>query len=204
MEVRDTFGVELPQTNFNKLMAAVEIVTTDVFYNDLPAFIRLCNVLYNGTLDIEQFDPADAAEISWGITEALLLWPPDPDDEEPFAEDILAYIGEVVKDEGIMLPPDVLRLGIGLDDSLWDQVQGEFSDDPEMWEAIHQKETDKTDDINATIKQRLTALLRILDSLPLANGKAEESIKRMLAQIEKSRRAGAELKPINAADASPT
>ena len=81
LELSQELGVELPPANFNKLMAAIELVTSDVFYTSLPDFIRLCNVLYNGTLSALAFDPADAAEIAWGITEALLIWPPEDNDD---------------------------------------------------------------------------------------------------------------------------
>jgi len=195
MEIAENFGVTLPKSNFNKLMAAVEIVTTDRFYRSLDDFIRLCNALYNGTVNIEEFDPADAGEISWGITEALLLWPPDQADENPFDEKILGYIGQATHDEGIMMPPDVLRLGLG-DVNLWDQVQAEFSDDPIMFQSIYQKEREKTDEINLMVKVRLTHLLQILDRVPLQNGESKDAIKRMLEKIQQTKKESEKLKPI--------
>ena len=122
MELEELAGVKVSAASLNKLMAAVELVGTDGFYRDLPAYIRLCNVLYNGTLDLETFDPADAGEIAWGITEALLIWPPDPQDDEPFDHKIVEYIGHALRDEGIMQPHDVLQLGI-LPEDVWNKVQ---------------------------------------------------------------------------------
>jgi len=195
MEVAEAFGAELPPANFNKLMAGIELVNSDTFYRNLDDFIRLCNALYNGTVTAETFDPADAGEIAWGITEALMLWPPDPDDENPFDDKILGYIGKTVADEGIMSPPDVLRLGTGNAD-LWGQVQSQFSDDPIMFEAIHQKERDKTDEINAMVKARLTHALTVMQDLPLVNGQASDAFKKMLATIQQTKRESEELKPI--------
>jgi hypothetical protein len=45
------------------------------------------------------------------MTEALLIQPPDDDDENPFSEDIVAYIGQVLNQEGIISPPDILKGG---------------------------------------------------------------------------------------------
>jgi len=166
-------------------MASLEIVTSDGFYRDLPTFIRLCNALYNGTLDLESFDPADAGEIAWGITEALLVWPPDPQDDEPFDSKIVAYIGHALRDEGIMRPPDVLQLGI-LPDDVWSQVQETFSDDPQMFAAIYDVEAAKTEEINQMVKFRLRRTLTLLDELPLQVGDAKDSIKRMLAALKQT------------------
>jgi len=193
-ELEELNGSEtFPLSNFNKLMAAIEIVTSDSFYTSLPDFIRLCNVLYNGTIDLESFDPADAAEIAWGITEALLIWPPEPQEERPFDDKIIQYIGYALKDEGIMVPPDVLRLGVTGGENIWERVQGTFSDDPEMFAAIFAVEKAKTEEINQLVKDRLRRLLVTLDSLPLNTGDAKDSVKNMLAAIQKTQEEGSKL-----------
>jgi hypothetical protein len=195
MEVEETFNVELPEANFNKLMAAQQLITSDGFYQDLPTFIQLCNALYNGTIDTRSFDPADAAEISWGITEALLLWPPDPQAEKPFSDKIVKYIGKAIHDEGIMQPPDVLRLGILENDGLWDQVQGTFSDDPIMFAAIYDVEMEKTEEINQMVKGRLRSVLMQLDQVDLDNGTAEGAIRSMLAALKSTAEQSDEMQP---------
>jgi len=195
LELKERLGQEPGLKTVNRLMAAIELVTRDGFYQDLPDFIRICNALFNGTVNLESWDPADAAEIAWGITEALLIWPPDPDDEEPFSDEIVAYIGEALKDEGIMVPPDVLRLGI-VDTSEWGRVQGEWSDDPSMYNAIHDKEREKTEEINLLIKQRLTRVLQLLDSLPLDDGDATDAVKRMFGALSSKEEESKKLKPI--------
>ena len=140
LEVQDSIGHELPEQNINKLLAAVTLVTTDNFYCNLAEFIRICNILTVGVFDPNVFDPADAEEIAWGITEALLIWPPSADNEAPFSDEIIKYIGQAVSAEGILKPPDVLELGIPGMVTTWNQVQGEFADDPAMFGAIQQIE----------------------------------------------------------------
>ncbi len=195
LELEEISGTKLPAASLNKLMAAMEIVATDGFYRDLPSFIRLCNALYNGTLDLETFDPADAGEIAWGITEALLIWPPDPQDEEPFDHKIVEYIGHALRDEGIMRPPDVLQLGI-LPEDVWNKVQASFSDDPQMFAAIYSIESAKTDEINQIVKARLAQALTLMDELPLQTGDAKDSIKRMLAALKQTEEKSDKLQPV--------
>jgi len=195
MEMQEELGSPLKEPSFNKLLAARELVTTDGFYTNLPDFIRLCNALYNGSVSPHAFDPADAGEIAWAITESLLIWPPDPNEEEPFTDQILEYIGKTLDEEGIMTPPDVLRLGI-LNEQTWEKVQATYSDDPSMFNAIYDKEREKTDEINAVVKARLRRLLETLDALPLRDGDATDSVKRMLGAIQSKEEEGSKLKPI--------
>lgn len=196
MEIDEEFSTKITDANFNKLMAAIRLITEDVFYQSLPDFIMLCNALFNGTVTPGIWDPADTVEVAWGITEAMLLWPPDARDEEPFAEEIVAYIAEVVRAEGIMDPPDVLRLG-GIDDDLRLQVQGAFTDDPKMFQMIYEVEQGKTDEINALVKGRLHLMLEQLDSLPLRNGQAENMVQQLLKGLQDAKTEGDKLRPIS-------
>jgi hypothetical protein len=119
------------------------------------------------------FDIADAAECAWGITEALLLSPPDEDDEAPFSEEILAYIGKALDQEGIIKPPDILRLGTRAGD-LVGKIHTDFSDDPDMFSAIYQQEDEKTKEINDLVRGNLALLVRQLADLRLTNGDAQK------------------------------
>ncbi len=194
MEMAGEFGVTMPTSNFNKLMGAIEVVTTDRFYRTLPDFIRLCNVLTYGILNVRTFDPADAGEIAWAITEVLLLDPPEEDDDAPFASEIIQYIGEALKLEGIMTPPDILRLG-AYDPTAMSQIQASFSDDPEMFNAIYKVEQDKTKDVDDMVRNRLRDMLGQLRGLPLTNGNADDAVQRMLGSLQTANQKGQQLQP---------
>jgi hypothetical protein len=196
MEIAAEFQVSPTSGPYNKLMAGIQLVTTDSFYRSLPDFINLCNVLSHGYIDSRLWDPADALEIAWGVTESLLIWPPDPRDEKPFSDDIIGYIGFAVRSEGIMVPPDVLRLGVREDDNIWDMVQGEFSDDPTMFAAIYDMEMSKTEEINQEVKRRLVQLLQQLDSTGLHGESSEDTVKQMLKALQEQSEEGSELKPV--------
>jgi len=185
-EIERDFSVKLSRAVFDRLMAAIAVISTDSFFSSLPDFINLCNILSGDSYDPTVFDPADAGECAWGMTEALMLSPPDDDDKEPFDDQIVSYISEVLKSEGILTPPDILRISLKDDaKSLIDNVRYDFSDDPEMFNAIFDTEKSKTDDINNMVKTRLQALVHQLQDLPLDNGDSTEIAKKLAASLPK-------------------
>lgn len=184
LEVEEEFNVDLPQSAFDKLMAAIHILTTDRFYKSLPDFITFCNVLDGEEYRPDVFDPADAEEVAWGITEGLLIAPPDESDQEPFSDEIRAYIGAVLDKEGIINPPDILR--IALRAARVSPSIGDFSDDPEMFNAVYDLESGKTEDINRTIVLRTQLLAQQLGALQLQNGDAKKVAEILLASVNRS------------------
>lgn len=177
MEIESDFQVDLPQPNFDRLLVAIQILTTDSFYRSLPDFVAFCNILSGDTYDPRMWDPAEADEIAWGITEALII--DLPDEEDPFSDEILAYIGKALDDEGIMNPPDILRLAIR-DGANTMRIQDDYTDDPEMFAAIYGAEASKTDSINDLIRNRLAALSDQLTKLQLRTGNAKDVISGLL------------------------
>lgn len=170
MEIEEEFGVDLPQLSFDKLIVAVQLLTTDRFYKSLPDFISFCNVLGGDVYRPDMWDPADAEEVAWGITEAMLISPPE--ESEPFTQEIRAYIGAVLDSEGILNPPDILR--IALRQARVSPHIEDFSDDPEMFSAVYALEEGKTSDINNTIVLKTKLLAAQLAALRLDNGNTKE------------------------------
>lgn len=182
MEIEEDFNVKLPQVNFDRLMVAINILKTDDFFKSLPDFIAWCNVLDGDVYDPRWFDPADAEEIAWGITEALIIEPPV--EEEPFTEEIRAYIGAALDREGILNPPDILRIALRDNPDLFSTVEYEFSDDPEMFSAIYGFESAKTQAINKYVKLKLGLLAQQLGQLPLRSGDASGVMQQVVSQLE--------------------
>lgn len=180
-ELEQTYGTDLPQLNFDKLMAAIMVLTTDLFFKDLPRFIVLANVLAGSEFEPGEFDPADAAECAWAITEALLINPPDEDEADTlFSSDIRHYIGFVLKEEGFVTPPDVLRIAAAGDFS--NQVYDAAGDDPDLLIEIKTRHDEKTAEINSIVRASLIELLEQLRSLPVKEqGFTAEVAKRLAA-----------------------
>lgn len=177
-EIEEDVEIQLPQHSLDRLMAGIVLVSSNDFFVSLPDFIALCNVLSGDLYDPYQWDPADSSEIAWGITEALLLSPPE--EENPFAPEIIAYIAAVLDQEGIIQPPDVLRIAINPAAARYPE---DFSDDPALYNAIWQFEQAKTEDINTMVRSRLLLLADQLADLPLQNGKTETVVQRIYARF---------------------
>jgi hypothetical protein len=172
LEIEEDFDVDLPQLALDKLMVAIQILTTDRFYKSLPDFISFCNVLSGDPYRPDMWDPADSEEVAWGVTEALLIYPPEDDDPEPFTDEIRAYIGAVLDSEGLVNPPDILR--IALRQARVSPNIGDFSDDPMMFNAVYDLEEGKRQDIEQTVRLRTKLLVAQLRALNLKNGSAEQ------------------------------
>lgn len=175
LEIEEEFDVELPQLAFDKLMVGIQILTTDKFYRSLPDFVTFCNVLGGDTYRPDMWDPADAEEVAWGITEALLIYPPEDDQPEPFTEEIRAYIGAVLDSEGLINPPDILR--IALRQARVSPSIADFSDDPMMFNAVYDLEEGKRNDIEQSIKFKTKLLAAQFKALNLKNGSTEQIAK---------------------------
>lgn len=188
--VEDHWGIRLPKGNFDKLMAAIAIVTTDLFFRDADRFIKLCNVLAGSEFDHQTFDPADALECAWGCTEALLLDPPDAENPEPFSDEVRWYVTHVLREEGFIQPPDILKIAIDGDFSA--QVSYDFADDPEMFSGIYAVQQAKTEEVETILRDGLLELLGQLQILPLRHGSTADLEKRISQMIR-----GAAEKPLH-------
>jgi hypothetical protein len=184
-ELEDDFQLQLPKYTLDKLMAAVTIVTTNYFYKDVTRFIELCNILAGDEFQPDEFEPADAGEILLAMTEALLLWPPDDDAEDTdFSEEIQEYIRQVLDEEGILKPFDVLRLAFENDRA--DVVDAEYADDPEMFSAIYDMQEEKQNGLKTMLMENVEALTQQLRLLPLSTGNTGQVIKQLHAMVSQS------------------
>lgn len=179
LEIEEEFDVDLPQLSLDRLMVAIQILTSDRFYRSLPDFVTFCNVLGGDEYNPAMWDPADAEEVAWGITEALMLYPPENDQEEPFTDEIRAYIGAVLDSEGLINPPDILR--IALRTARVSPNIGDFSDDPVMFNAVYDLEESKKQDINQSMRLKTKLLAAQLKALSLKSG-ATDAVVKMLEQ----------------------
>jgi hypothetical protein len=173
-------GASINQDAFDRLMCGILIKTTDLFQNDLPTFINLCNSLSGGHLDYTIFDPADAAECAWSVTEHYLLDPPDDNDKYEFNLDIRTYIAKVLEYEGILNPPPILITAAG------DQYKKPSLDleyDPDLYESAFRIQKERTEDMNIWLKDRFTRLRDQLSGLVIRNGDAKKIVAGMTKMV---------------------
>jgi hypothetical protein len=181
MELNDDFPPGPADSNLARLFTAISILTTDSFHHSVPTFLHDCAMLAGVETPEDTMVMPRSEEIAWGITEAMLICPPGKDEQDPFAPEVIGFISESLDAEGILTPPDVLRIAIK-NSGLVERVNYEFSDDPEMLAGIWSTEREKTDHINQTIRGRMRLLLEQLKGLRLKNGTVEVAGK-LLAKL---------------------
>lgn len=176
-EVKSDFDVDITeQGNYHKLMAAITIVTTDLFFKNERCFLTLVNVLAGNDFRPAEFEPADVAECAWGLTEGLLLSPPT--EPEPFSEAIRRYLGHECRREGFLKPPDILRLALGTEDAY--RVASAWHGDP----SVAEQQQAKNKEIAIVIQEGLQELLGQLQTLPLRHGSVDELAGRIRQSIK--------------------
>lgn len=185
MELEQDFQLRLPKATLDKIYAAITIVTSNYFYKDVTRFIELCNILAGDDFQPDEFEPADAEEMLIAITEAMLLWPPDDDTEDTeFSEEIREYIKQVLGEQGILKPFDILRLAFDGDQA--SRVDVEYADDPEMYAAIYETQQSKTDELRQIYLENVAALTQQLQVLPLQNGSTADAVRQLLSLVERA------------------
>lgn len=172
MEIEETVGVVMPKANFDKLMAVICIITTDLFYRDVQRFIELSNILSGDDFQPDEFDPADSVECAWAIIEALLNDPPDAGETGPFSDEVRRYLGIVLRNEGIVDAPDILKLALFDDHDPAGPT--DYADDPVMFSAMYDVQQGKTEEILTVLRDGMTELLAQLEALPVENGSVQE------------------------------
>lgn len=173
-EIADDFGTP-PDIVIDKLLCAISIVTSDVFYRSEQAFVQIANVL-SGSCNFEIWDLADAEESAWAVVEAQLLHPMDPD-EGGWSESVLGYIREVVSREGLVEPPAALQFAFA---GVSQKVPELLTDDPEMYEAVYGLHRSQAKAIDDSVAQSLQELLQEVENIPFRHGNVQNLRKRLL------------------------
>ena len=169
MEMERQFAVEMPMGNFDRLMAAILLVTSNQFFKSIDKFIHCCHVLSGSDFDPNVFEPNTPEEVLWGITEAMIIYPADDDKEDTeFSPEIRAYIAQILQQDGIAYPPDILRLGA--DPNVASRIDDTFADDPVEFEAMFKVQSSRRHDLFVSLHDNLQRLLEHFQILSLQDG----------------------------------
>jgi len=183
LELEDDFNTKIPKLNMDKIVVGLNLLTSDDFFQRPPRFVAMANVLAGSEMSRE-FDPANAMECAWAMTEALLLVPPEDNEEDVFNTEIRHYLGKVVDDEGILEPPDLLRLAIRDTQSGEADYSHLSETDPEMFAAEHSVMVDRAQEIKDTLAEELRDLFDQLEGLPLQHGNTDGLLARIQKQLK--------------------
>jgi hypothetical protein len=177
IELQATFGVDVKVGNFGKLMAAIQLITSNGFYHSLDDFMSTCASFAGIPVSDRQLVMPDAAEIAWGIVEGgIISSTVEGQEPEEFTEEIKAYIAKSMQNEGIARPPEFT--GVPAEYT-------EVDDDPEMFAAIWSKQSDLATELRSWVMAELNKLISQLQLLPLKNGNTNGLVRSLKAMAER-------------------
>ena len=105
-EIEEDFSVKLTDLQFDRLQAAITILTTDHFESNWHVF-NVCIHLLNGEYaDFTTLDPIEAEHIAGAMPEIELLRN-DDEDGIKFSDEVNAYTGLIFYDYGCSKAPDI-------------------------------------------------------------------------------------------------
>jgi len=176
IEIQTRFGVQMPDSNRDKLWAMVTALTTNLFYVSLETFIPTCNTLNGSEADFDNYDPVTSEEAAWGIVEVSFVDPPKEDQApgDRFSHEVKRYIGLTLQAEGVTTPPPILKPFTEYDQDPEEEVGITIGPDESMFKMYTNRQAAERADIEDYVRGRLEELITQLKMLPLRIGKVSQ------------------------------
>jgi hypothetical protein len=95
LECRDQFAAEPAAEAMDRISAGQVVIAGNGFFEDISAFLNICNTLAGGSPAFGVFDPVEPEEAAWALLEVSLLR-----DMLPFAPTIRDYVRTILVQDG--------------------------------------------------------------------------------------------------------
>ena len=181
MAMQEDFSVELPEINCDKLQALITAYTTNLFFKSAETFHHICGALSNYDMNVELWEPLAPEVLLWGMYEVLLNVADTnmSDVLTEFSDEVRAYIGVSLNEDGMADGPDLLAIGTGGNNAV-----DQWADDEVMFKGVWQNQQDAKTQVLKEIGVRLTALVVAIDTAPLGKkGKDWEKFKKQVIAL---------------------
>ena len=165
LDVRDVYGVEIPQVNKDKVQAMINLLTSNQLYVDPIVFNACCQAFNDQEVTFNSFEPVGVEEAAWGVIE-IALNDKDGTPEDKFSEEVKRFIGAIVDFRGLLTPPPVLA-SLAKSDEDPSEGMNQYADDPAMFSGMWELANSNTKDVTGYTEDRLRGLMQELQSLPL-------------------------------------
>jgi hypothetical protein len=165
LEIKDEWGAEAATPVMDRISAGQIIVSTDQFFQDISAFLNICNTLSSGQPSFSVFDPVEPEEVAWALTEISLMR-----ELRPFAPTIRDYIRTILEADGYTEEnyPDIFEYVLK---RRVPKAKG-FKD--ELERSLHD---DQTDNVEMYVMDRLQDVLYQFDKIPGMADSLEELLR---------------------------
>jgi hypothetical protein len=154
MEIKDEWGAEPSTPVMDRISAGQVVVSTDQFFEDISAFLNVCNTLSSGQPSFSVFDPVEPEEVAWALTEVALMR-----DLRPFAPTIRDYMRVILDNDGYVeedyptVFEYVLNRKVARSSALKDELERTLHDD-------------QTDNVELYIMDKLADVVYQFDKIP--------------------------------------
>lgn len=182
LEIKSEYGADIPQSNMDKIQALTMVLTTDLFYRNLEAFMHVANSLGHNGADFQAYDPPDVQEMAWALAETALVDPPDKGTS--FGPEIVLYMREKLKAEGFSKAPRILAPFCG--ELVRDEdVNGAFADDEVMYHGYWEGQQRKALAVDSFLQEGLQRIMAEIAALPLRTAN-QQAIRDVKARVDKA------------------
>lgn len=174
LEMKGAFGSEPEEEVFDRIMATINVLTSNSFMVDVHAFMATCNTLNFGVTMSGLWVPADLDDVLWGVTEARLLLG-DEFNEDEISHDVKRYVGVLLQQEGVKDIPRVLAFA-EIDEDVT-KTYDEYDGDEIFNDVFTEDSQEDVEDLEVNNRKQLSALMKQLSQLPIQS-EFIESLKR--------------------------
>lgn len=182
--VREQYGVEIDALNYDKLQAAISLLSSTLYHRSPGAFCAINSAFSFKPVKNKQFNVCSLNDVLWGTTEAQLIEGSEEFVAQGFTHDISRYVGQLLQAEGITNPPSNLSFA-EFDENFIDPMNTAEFEDPETWKMTMQREEGEISDMNNFMGVNLMRLFRQIKELPLTNHKElRDNVDEMLDNIK--------------------
>jgi hypothetical protein len=170
LEIRDKLGVTVSPEEFDRLMSALTIVTTDLAFTSLPSFLTLLKGLDSDSvsLDTPVNQVIDPTVLCQGLMEMVLLYPPS--ETETFNAEIKGYIKETLRFGGLVSYPKIVTLIVG--EPTYDNA---IISDPDAMAM----QSDRLEEVQDSLDDWIDNWCRVANKIQFMTGNKEKVIKLM-------------------------
>lgn len=180
-QIDQDFSIRLPKSSMDRIMAAMTLMASDLFYVSIECFNNVCEALNFGPVDGSKFIPCELEDIIWGCTEARLLLGSEEYDNADWSHDVRRYTAMQLSLEGITRSPDILEFAEFNPEEL-DNKDTLLAQDQLLAGTYQNRQESELNTLNKEVIYKLQILLQQVASLKLKNGKTDE-INNMLNKI---------------------
>ena len=110
LTIKEDFGVEMPRRVFDKMMALLTALNSNIVYQDVSVFDHVVHSLCGQGAGVEHGVPP-VLDIAWAVTEIEIADPAPVgiDPKRRWSDTIKAYIRVALDDEGMAIAPKALN-----------------------------------------------------------------------------------------------